>query len=436
MAARITSGHRPRLIEAMAEVAARYGYGGASVARVVERAGVSRATFYEHFSDREDCFLASYRVVVERVRRRLSRAAGAPTAGVRMSGLLEALLDWVGEDATGARLLLIEAFGSPVSVRREHERVIVAAESALERLACRGAPDEPVLQLPVKALLSGIVSVLSARLLRRAPVSTLGDELLAWISSYALAPSGRRWQSHDWEALERRFPAAGAPTAAGAPSLLPRGRGALTPELAGADRCDRIVAATARVIRAEGYERATVAGIVSAARVTRGAFYAHFRGKRDAFLAAQTVALRESIAAAAAEYATGATWPERVWDGLGALLDYMAENPDLAYAGVVEVQAVGEPAILRAEDTRLAYALFLEDGYRQRPVAASLPRICSEAVAGAILGLLRHRIAAGQVRRLPEALPVCAYVALVPFIGPRPATEFVVAKARVTAAAA
>ena len=36
----------------------------------------------------------------------------------------------------------------------------------------------------------------------------------------------------------------------------------------------------------------------------------------------------------------------------------------------------------RSFDNRMAYTLFLEDGYRQRPEAERLPRLCSEAIGG------------------------------------------------------
>lgn len=50
---------RDRLIDAMIAVAARLGYQDASVEKVITEAGVSRRTFYDLYSDREDagCFL-------------------------------------------------------------------------------------------------------------------------------------------------------------------------------------------------------------------------------------------------------------------------------------------------------------------------------------------------------------------------------------------
>ena len=44
----------------MFDVASEHGAANVSVAEVVERSGVSRRTFYETFSDREDCFLAAF----------------------------------------------------------------------------------------------------------------------------------------------------------------------------------------------------------------------------------------------------------------------------------------------------------------------------------------------------------------------------------------
>src|SRR5487761_552729 len=51
---------RARILSAMFDVVAQWGAGNVTVAHVVERSGVSRRTFYEHFDDREDCLLASF----------------------------------------------------------------------------------------------------------------------------------------------------------------------------------------------------------------------------------------------------------------------------------------------------------------------------------------------------------------------------------------
>jgi AcrR family transcriptional regulator len=53
-------GHRERLIAAMADSIAQRGYRDTTVADVVRLARTSRRNFYEHFVDRDACFLALF----------------------------------------------------------------------------------------------------------------------------------------------------------------------------------------------------------------------------------------------------------------------------------------------------------------------------------------------------------------------------------------
>jgi AcrR family transcriptional regulator len=55
----VAHSQRERILTAMAAACARKGYGAVTIADVVEEAGVSRATFYELFKDKEDCLQAS-----------------------------------------------------------------------------------------------------------------------------------------------------------------------------------------------------------------------------------------------------------------------------------------------------------------------------------------------------------------------------------------
>jgi AcrR family transcriptional regulator len=70
--------HRSRLLEAMAHVASSQGFAAASIAAVVAEAGVSKRTFYEHFTGKDDCFLALYRAASRSALRTL-RDAVDPT---------------------------------------------------------------------------------------------------------------------------------------------------------------------------------------------------------------------------------------------------------------------------------------------------------------------------------------------------------------------
>src|SRR5260221_5405303 len=56
---------RGAIVEAMIRVAGGKGYLATSVADVATVAGASRTTFYKHFGDKQECFLAAYDLAVE-----------------------------------------------------------------------------------------------------------------------------------------------------------------------------------------------------------------------------------------------------------------------------------------------------------------------------------------------------------------------------------
>jgi AcrR family transcriptional regulator len=70
----VDGSRREAILEAMIRVVGEKGYASTSVADVLTEAGSSRATFYKHFDDKLDCFLAALQVAAERI---LGAATGA-----------------------------------------------------------------------------------------------------------------------------------------------------------------------------------------------------------------------------------------------------------------------------------------------------------------------------------------------------------------------
>src|SRR3954454_4165035 len=58
---------RRRLFSAAASVFARTGYAEARAEAVAREAGMSKATFYEHFRNKEECLLALFDAALEKV---------------------------------------------------------------------------------------------------------------------------------------------------------------------------------------------------------------------------------------------------------------------------------------------------------------------------------------------------------------------------------
>lgn len=115
---------RERLIVAMLSAAADLGYLETNVQDVIDRAGVSRPTFYEHFSNKEDCFLAAFDTSAQRLRKVIDGAAsqGGEVWRDRIRLGLEALLRFVSLEPETARTMVVEArAASAAAVRRRVE---------------------------------------------------------------------------------------------------------------------------------------------------------------------------------------------------------------------------------------------------------------------------------------------------------------------------
>ena len=121
----VLASQRGRLLDAMAQAVSENGYGTATVARVVALAGVSRKTFYEHFSDKEKCFLALYDTGISYVlgpqskRHFRAETAEAGPRG-RLAVGLRAFLAVLAEEPAFSRAIILEvhAAGAAALERR------------------------------------------------------------------------------------------------------------------------------------------------------------------------------------------------------------------------------------------------------------------------------------------------------------------------------
>jgi AcrR family transcriptional regulator len=138
----VTASQRGRMLAAIAHVVAEKGYGQATVRDVVERAGVSRKTFYEHFADKEACFLAAYDAGVEVL------IATMRDAGDDVRAQVRAYLHTLAAEPAFARTFLTEivAAGPRALERRDAVLDAFAALSPSVRpyaaLAAVGAANE------------------------------------------------------------------------------------------------------------------------------------------------------------------------------------------------------------------------------------------------------------------------------------------------------
>lgn len=136
---------RQRLLQAVLEVSGELGYEQVAVRHVIERARASRATFYKHFGDREDCFVQAHRDAGQWLYRRLIGAAKRQRSwreGLRAA--MAELLEFCANQPAIAKALFVEvhAAGERALAQRAElmERLSRALDSARREIPSRQAP--------------------------------------------------------------------------------------------------------------------------------------------------------------------------------------------------------------------------------------------------------------------------------------------------------
>ena len=119
----VLASQRTRMIDAMATAVAAKGYASTTVGDVVSGAGVSRKTFYEHFGDKEDCFLAAFDASVHTVLEAIATAAPEDADWTeRVRARVRAYLGALAARPEFARTFLIEVFAAgPRALERRAE---------------------------------------------------------------------------------------------------------------------------------------------------------------------------------------------------------------------------------------------------------------------------------------------------------------------------
>ena len=158
----VTAVQRARMLRAMAEVVAERGYVDTPVAAVIERAGVSRETFYQQFASKQDCCVAALEEAIGRLAASLAavleQATGAPLE--RYDALLRGYLDTVRAQPATARLFLIQTYGAgPDAMRRRLELQQQFVDAIVRIFGARTAQG----RFNAEALVATTISAVTAR---------------------------------------------------------------------------------------------------------------------------------------------------------------------------------------------------------------------------------------------------------------------------------
>jgi AcrR family transcriptional regulator len=149
----VAASQRARMMDAMVEAVADKGYAAVTVGDVVAGAGVSRRTFYEHFADKEACFLAAYECGADAVLAAVSAAVEAQGDDwrSRVRAGIETYTCVLAREPGLARTLIVDVLGAgprAVELRQEvygrfvdrfrEARDLAADEELIPELYLRG----------------------------------------------------------------------------------------------------------------------------------------------------------------------------------------------------------------------------------------------------------------------------------------------------------
>jgi AcrR family transcriptional regulator len=155
---------------------------------VLERAGVSRPTFYEHFENKEACFLAAFDHAAARLRKRLD-AAAEPGEGwrERLRLSLEELLRFVAEDPDAAMSLIVDARAAcPPALERRDELLNHFASCLDSMVRAEADPAHAPSAIAAAGIVGGIEALLYSRL-NKGETDSL-DALLPSLMYFAVLP--------------------------------------------------------------------------------------------------------------------------------------------------------------------------------------------------------------------------------------------------------
>lgn len=163
----VSAVQRERMLAGMLRATAELGYREVSVQDVLDRAGVSRPTFYEHFENKEDCFMAAFDAAAARLRDRLD-AATLESEGdwrVRVRSALAGVLHFIVDEPHAAMVLIVDSRAACPAALARRDELLDHFAACLDTQVRAAAPvDAPPSAIAAVGIVGGIDALLYSRL--------------------------------------------------------------------------------------------------------------------------------------------------------------------------------------------------------------------------------------------------------------------------------
>lgn len=158
----VVSSQRERMLRALAQTMAGKGYVATTVADVLRAAGVSRETFYEQFTSKEDCFAHAYEAAAGMLLAGMREPQGSDGETLeRLGRTLRVYLDTLAAESAFARLFLVEVYAAgPAALARRAAVQRAFVDLVVEGVGARTAED----RFACEAFVAATSSMVTARL--------------------------------------------------------------------------------------------------------------------------------------------------------------------------------------------------------------------------------------------------------------------------------
>lgn len=189
------------------------------------------------------------------------------------------------------------------------------------------------------------------------------------------------------------------------------------------NRYEHIQAAAIRAVARKGYHATSVRDICEEAYISRSVFREYFSGKEEAVLSAVEAGVDQFMADCQTAFYEAHTWPDGVWDGMSAFIEWSANEPHFTHVSIVELMSVGPSGLELLGSLMDALAIFIAPGYElpDMPAQGGL----DAQITGEVFHLLHSHLTQRPEETLEPILPELVRATLRPFLGERTTDDFI-----------
>jgi len=173
----VAASQRLRLLEAIAELVAEHGYAAVTIGDIATRAGTAKRTFYDHFPDKQQCFLAALDGITDTLIQAVARFFAAPgTVRERCEYTLRGYLELLGSMPSTSKIFYLESMATgPEALERRMDMHLKFARNivALSRAAERAGEGREISEQHALAVVGALHTLIFQQVHRHGPESLL-----------------------------------------------------------------------------------------------------------------------------------------------------------------------------------------------------------------------------------------------------------------------